>query len=57
MIRCGNRVHMALNAGPHAHHDTVAQTKVCQLVRPVRSIEERQMDDWADAIFELEMRS
>lgn len=57
MIRCGNKVHQALNAGPHAHHHSVAQVKVCQMVRPVLSVEEQALNDWADAIFELEMRS
>lgn len=55
-VRCGNKVHQELNAGQFAHHDTVAQVKICQMVRPVRSIEEAQMDDLADALWELEMR-
>lgn len=57
MIRCANRVHQALNAGQHAHHETVAQTKVCQMIRPVRSIEETQLDAFEDAMWELEMRN
>ncbi len=53
MIRCGNPVHKSINAAAEAHHDSVAQVRLCY-VRPVRSLQEREADEIADTIAMIE---
>lgn len=56
-VRCGNRVHQTTKVGQHAHHETVAQVKVCQMVRPLATIEETQIADLQEALEDLDFRS
>lgn len=51
MIRCGNPVHKSINAAAEAHHDSVAQVRLCY-VRPVRSIEENEADEYSDDMYD-----